>query len=78
MRIGISGTHGTGKTTLAQALCMNDALLELVYDDPLDAWGDIPVLELNGPLDARLDTVLTALNRARRARKDRSVHTLAA
>ena len=21
MRIGISGTHGTGKTTLAQALC---------------------------------------------------------
>jgi hypothetical protein len=45
---------------------MNDALLELVYDDPLDAWGDIPVLELNGPLDARLDTVLAALNQARR------------
>ena len=21
MRVGISGTHGTGKTTLAQALC---------------------------------------------------------
>ena len=45
---------------------MNDALLELVYDDPLDAWEDIPVLELNGPLDARLDTVLAALNQGRR------------
>jgi hypothetical protein len=40
---------------------MNDALLELVYDDPLDAWPDIPVLELTGPLDRRLDAVLTAL-----------------
>ena len=29
---------------------MNDALLELIYDDPLNAWGDIPVLELSGPL----------------------------
>jgi hypothetical protein len=29
-----------------------DALLELVYDDPLNAWEDIPVLELSpGPLD---------------------------
>ena len=27
---------------------MNDALLELVYDDPLNAWEDIPVLELTG------------------------------
>ena len=40
---------------------MNDALLELVYADPLDAWADIPVLELDGPLDARLPTVLAAL-----------------
>ena len=48
---------------------MNEALLELVYDDPLDAWGDIPVLELNGPLDARLDTVLAALNQARAVRR---------
>jgi hypothetical protein len=40
---------------------MNDALLELVYDDPLDAWPDIPVLELTGPLDRRLTAVLTAL-----------------
>lgn len=39
---------------------MNDALLELVYDDPLEAWTDLPVLELSGPLDDRLDTVLTA------------------
>jgi predicted ATPase len=40
---------------------MNDALLELVYDDPLNAWADIPVLELTGPLDRRLDAVLAAL-----------------
>jgi hypothetical protein len=43
-------------------LQMNDALLELVYDDPLNAWGDIPVLELSGPLDRRLDAVLAALD----------------
>jgi predicted ATPase len=47
---------------------MNDALLELVYDNPLNAWGDIPVLELNGPLDSRLKTVLTALNQPREPR----------
>ena len=45
---------------------MNDALLELVYDDPLNVWGDIPVLELSGPLDGRLDAVLAALGQARR------------
>jgi predicted ATPase len=39
----------------------NDALLELAYDDPLGAWGEIPVLELNGPVDGRLDAVLAAL-----------------
>ena len=47
---------------------MNDALLELVYDDPLDAWEDIPVLELSGPLDGRLDAVLAALNQTQRPR----------
>jgi hypothetical protein len=47
---------------------MNDALLELVYDDPLTAWGDLPVLELSGPLDGRLDTVLAALAQANSAR----------
>jgi predicted ATPase len=41
---------------------MNDALLELVYDDPLNAWGNIPVLELTGPLDGRLTAVLAALS----------------
>jgi hypothetical protein len=46
---------------------MNDALLELVYDDTLDAWGDIPVLELSGPIDGRLDTVLAALNQPARS-----------
>ena len=45
---------------------MNDALLELVYDDPLSAWADIPVLELGGPLDARPDAVLAALGQSRR------------
>jgi hypothetical protein len=40
---------------------MNDALLELVYDDPLNAWEHIPVLELTGPLDHRLAAVLSAL-----------------
>jgi hypothetical protein len=44
---------------------MNDALLDLVYDDPLNAWADIPVLELSGPLDGRLDAVLAALNQSR-------------
>jgi hypothetical protein len=45
---------------------MNDALLELVHDDPLNAWEDIPVLELDGPLDGRLSVVLAALNQSRR------------
>ena len=40
---------------------MNEALLELAYDDPLSAWADIPVLELSGPLGSRLDAVLAAL-----------------
>jgi hypothetical protein len=40
---------------------MNDALLELVYDDPLNAWGDIPVLELTGLPDDRVGAVLAAL-----------------
>ncbi|MEV0731210.1 AAA family ATPase [Polymorphospora sp. NPDC050346] len=44
---------------------MNDALLELAYDDPLDAWEDTPVLELSGPLDGRLATVLAALEQTR-------------
>ena len=44
---------------------MNEALLELVYADPLDAWADILVLELDGPLDARLPAVLAALGQRR-------------
>ena len=31
MRVGISGAHGTGKTTLAEALCAR------LPDDPLTA-----------------------------------------
>ncbi len=45
---------------------MNEALLELVHDDPLNAWGDIPVLELDGPLDGRLNAVLAVLDQSRR------------
>ncbi|WP_433065282.1 hypothetical protein [Dactylosporangium sp. CS-033363] len=41
----------------------NAAILDLVYDDPLDAWPDTPVLELSGPLESRLHTVVTALQR---------------
>ncbi len=40
---------------------MNEALLQLVYDDPWEAWADVPVLELTGPLEHRLDAVLAAL-----------------
>ena len=40
---------------------MNDALLELVYGDPLDALSEVPVVELGGPLDGRPDAVLAAL-----------------
>jgi len=40
---------------------MNAALLALVYADPLDAWADLPVLELDGPLENRLPAVLAAL-----------------
>lgn len=40
---------------------MNDALLELVHADPLDAWSDVPVLELDGSLDGRVGAVLAAL-----------------
>jgi len=47
---------------------VNDALLELVYDDPLNAWEDIPVLELSGPLDGRVDAILAALDQTRRPR----------
>jgi predicted ATPase len=40
---------------------MNEALLDLVYADPLGAWAEVPVLELDGPLENRLPAVLTAL-----------------
>jgi hypothetical protein len=40
---------------------MNDALLDLLASDPLEAWGDVPVIELGGPLDRRLEAVLAAV-----------------
>jgi len=50
---------------------MDHALLELVYDDPLDAWEDVPVLELNGPLPGRLGAVLAALDQSSQLRSPR-------
>ena len=40
---------------------MNGALLDLLSSDPLEAWGDVPVIELGGPLDGRLEAVLAAV-----------------
>lgn len=50
---------------------MNGALLDLLYGDPLQLWGDVPVLELNGPLDQRLEAVLAALPSTSGRRGDR-------
>jgi hypothetical protein len=49
---------------------MNDALLELVYDDPLGAWENLSVLELTGALDRRLGAVLAALEQNRRSSRE--------
>jgi hypothetical protein len=40
---------------------VNDALLELVYDDPLRICDRVPMIELTGRLDERLEAVLAAL-----------------
>ncbi len=40
---------------------VKDTLLDLVYGDPLQAWDDVPVIELSGPLDGRLAAALAAL-----------------
>jgi hypothetical protein len=40
---------------------VNEILLELVYHDPLQVCGDVPVVELAGRLDGRLAAVLAAL-----------------
>lgn len=40
---------------------MDAALVDLVYTDRWDLVGDLPVVELDGPLDLRVDTVLGAL-----------------
>lgn len=40
---------------------VNDALLELVYDDPLHLCEGLAVVELAGPLAGRVDAVLGAL-----------------
>ena len=51
---------------------MNGALLDLLSSDPLEAWGDVRVIELGGPLDRRLEAVLAAVPDGRPVqRKDR-------
>ena len=40
---------------------MNGVMLDLLSSDPLEAWGDVPVIELGGPLDRRLEAVLAAV-----------------
>jgi len=40
---------------------VNDTLLDLLSGDPLQAWGDVQVIELSGPLDGRLEAVLAVL-----------------
>ena len=40
---------------------VNDTLLDLVYRDPLQAWAEVPVTELSGPLGQRAAAVLAAL-----------------
>jgi AAA domain len=40
---------------------VNDTLLDLLSSDPLQAWADVPVIELSGPLDGRLEAVLAVL-----------------
>ena len=42
-------------------VAVNDALLELVYDDPLQLCEGLTVFELAGPVDRRVETVLAAL-----------------
>lgn len=39
---------------------MNEVLLTILYDDPFEAWSDIPIVELDAPLDRRLTQVLRA------------------
>lgn len=40
---------------------VNDTLLDLLYNDPLQVLGDVPVIELTGPLNRWLEAVLAAL-----------------
>ncbi|WP_405497512.1 AAA family ATPase [Streptomyces sp. NBC_00096] len=40
---------------------MDGRLLDIVHGDPLDAWPDLPVLELTGPPDGRAAVVARAM-----------------
>lgn len=42
---------------------MNAALLALAYDDPFEAWSDLPLIELSTPLHGRLDHAVWAVRR---------------
>lgn len=50
---------------------MNDALLELIHDDPLDVCRGVPAIELRGPLAGRVAAVLAALPRRNEAAERR-------
>lgn len=50
-----------GAEMLQLRQAVNDTLLDLVYNDPLQVCGDVPVIELAGWLDGRLEAVLAAL-----------------
>lgn len=40
---------------------VNDAILEIVHSDPVEAWGDLAILELTVPLHRRVEAVLSAI-----------------
>ena len=80
MRVGISGTHGTGKTTLAGALCahlpghvmadepyylLEEEGHEFGFPPSLEDYRTLLARSLTGRLDGRLDAVLAALGQSR-------------
>jgi len=40
---------------------VDEALLTLAHTDPIDAWSDVPILQLDGPLDQRVEHLLRLL-----------------
>lgn len=42
---------------------VNEALLRLAYDDPLEAWSAVPIVELDVPVDKRAEIAARRLQR---------------